>query len=211
MGIFARGKQALAISDRSGMSFPYLEMVREWNGALVHFSEFEPKQPQLNPRPVGADPQALFNPRVQRDSTPSLILLGNNPFTTVISGGVTFVNVFSLDHQRKTGDVVRLRGPAAQNASPGSGGADARNLQFFQPIPNIDGVTDIDKAAGFTITIGKKNADGSVTTAPNSTPTEILTTPESFFFFTSTDTATTGGISGGGQACSAGPVTLKAL
>jgi len=211
MGIFARGKQALAISDRSGMSFPYLEMVREWNGALVHFSEFEPKQPQLNPRPVGADPQALFNPRVQRASTPSLILLGNNPFTTVISGGVTFVNVFSLDHQRKTGDVVRLRGPAAQNASPGSGGADARNLQFFQPIPNIDGVTDIDKAAGFTITIGKKNADGSVTTAPNSTPTEILTTPESFFFFNSTDTATTGGISGGGQACSAGPVTLKAL
>ena len=211
MGIFARGKQALAISDRSGMSFPYLEMVREWNGALVHFSEFEPKQPQLNPRPVGADPQALFNPRVQRDSTPSLILLGNNPFTTVISGGVTFVNVFSLDHQRKTGDVVRLRGPAAQNASPGSGGADARNLQFFQPIPNIDGVTDIDKADGFTITIGKKNADGSVTTAPNSTPTEILTTPESFFFFTSANTATTGGISGGGQACSAGPVTLEAL
>ena len=211
MGIFARGKQALAISDRSGMSFPYLEMVREWNGALVHFSEFEPKQPQLNPRPVGADPQALFNPRVQRDSTPSLILLGNNPFTTVISGGVTFVNVFSLDHQRKTGDVVRLRGPAAQNASPGSGGADARNLQFFQAIPNIDGVTDIDKAAGFTITIGKKNSDGSVTTAPNSTPTEILTTPESFFFFTSANTATTGGISGGGQACSAGPVTLKAL
>ena len=72
-------------------------------------------------------------------------------------------------------------------------------------------VTDIDKATGFTITIGKKNSDGSVTTAPNSTPTEILTTPESFFFFTSSNTATTGGISGGGQACSAGPVTLKAL
>jgi len=211
MGVFARGKQALAISDRSGMRFPYLEMVREWNGALVHYSEFESKQPQLNPSWVGGDAQALRNPRVQRASTASLILLGNNPFTTIISGGVTFVNVFSLDHQRKTGDVVRLRGPAAQNASPGSGGADARNLQFFQPIPNIDGVTDIDKAAGFTITIGKKNADGSVTTAPNSTPTEILTTPESFFFFTSTDTATTGGISGGGQACSAGPVTLKAL
>ena len=46
---------------------------------------------------------------------------------------------------------------------------------------------------------------------PPSTPTEILTTPESFFFFTSANTATTGGISGGGQACSAGPVTLEAL
>ena len=211
MGQYATGRYAYAISDRSGMRFPYLEMVREWNGALVHFSEYESKQPQLDPPWVGGDAQALRNPRVQRASTASLILLGNNPFTTVISGGVTFVNVFSLDHQRKTGDIVRLRGATAQNPNPGSGGSDARNLQFFQPIPNIDGVTDIDKTTGFTITIGKKNLDGSVTTAPNSTPTEILTTPESFFFFTSANTATTGGISGGGQACSAGPVTLKAL
>jgi len=211
MGVYATGRYAYAISDRSGLRFPYLEMVREWNGSLVHYSEYEAKQPQLSPPWVGGDAQALLNPRVQRASTAALILLGDNPFTTVISGGVTFVNVYSLDHQRKTGDVVRLRGPAAQNSSPGSGGSDARNLQFFQPIPNVDGVTDIDKAAGFTITIGKKNSDGSVTVAPTSTPTEILTTPESFFFFTSADTATTGGISGGGQACSAGPVTLKAL
>ncbi len=32
----ARGKYAKAISDRSGMEFPYNEMVREWNGYLVH-------------------------------------------------------------------------------------------------------------------------------------------------------------------------------
>ena len=37
----ARGKHSKAISDRSGMEFPYLEMVREWNGFLVHRSEFE--------------------------------------------------------------------------------------------------------------------------------------------------------------------------
>ena len=43
MTTFASGKHALAISDRSGLAFPYLEMVREWNGAWVHFSEFEPK------------------------------------------------------------------------------------------------------------------------------------------------------------------------
>jgi hypothetical protein len=42
---FARGKQSKAISDRSGMSFPYTEMVKEWNGSLVHVSEFEPKHP----------------------------------------------------------------------------------------------------------------------------------------------------------------------
>ena len=44
---FARGKYAKAISDRSGMEFPYSEMVREWNGMLVHQSEFEAKHPQL--------------------------------------------------------------------------------------------------------------------------------------------------------------------
>ena len=32
MGRYASGKRALAISDRSGMAFPYSEMVREWNG-----------------------------------------------------------------------------------------------------------------------------------------------------------------------------------
>ena len=32
----ASGKYARAISDRSGMEFPYNEMVKEWNGSLVH-------------------------------------------------------------------------------------------------------------------------------------------------------------------------------
>ena len=211
MGVYATGKHALAISDRSGLRFPYLEMVREWNGSLVHYSEFESKQPQLDPHYVGGDAQALYNPRVQRASTAGLILLENNPFTTVISGGVTFINVYSVAHQRKTGDIVRLRGAVTNNPNPGAGGPDAPNLQYFAPIPSFDNVTDIDNVNGFTITIGKKNADGTVTTSPNSTPTEILTTPESYFFFTSVDNATTGGISGGRQVCSAGPVTLEAL
>ena len=75
MGVFARGKQALAISDRSGLRFPYTEMVREWNGSLVHYSEFEPKQPQLQPSTCWiSDPQALQNPRVQ-SSIPLLNLI----------------------------------------------------------------------------------------------------------------------------------------
>ena len=40
---YARGKYAKAISDRSGMEFPYSEMIREWNGMLVHKSEYEAK------------------------------------------------------------------------------------------------------------------------------------------------------------------------
>ena len=152
MSTFATGKQAYAISDRSGMRFPYTEMVREWNGFLVHYSEYEAKQPQLDPKPVGSDAQALRNPRVQRDSTPQLILLGNNPFEIIISGGNTFVNVYSLDHQRKAGSVVRFRGTPIVTG-PGTGGADATNLQSFAAIPNISGVTDIDSETGFTIQV----------------------------------------------------------
>ena len=59
MTTFSQGKYALSISDRSGMAFPYNEMVREWTGAWVHRSEYEPKSPQLQPKPTGADPQAL--------------------------------------------------------------------------------------------------------------------------------------------------------
>lgn len=205
MGTFAKGKQAYAISDRSGMRFPYTEMVREWNGFLVHYSEYEEKQPQLDPKPVGNDPQALRNPRVQQADTPQLILLTPNPFETVIYNGVTYINVYSQDHQRSTGDVVRLRGPA-QVINAGTGGAFTPNLKQFAPIPTFDGVSDIDNNNGFTITVGKILSNGTVVTAAGG-----LTTPENYFYFTSTDNAITGNIKGGGPSCSAGPVTLGAV
>ena len=69
MSKFAKGKYALAISDRSGQAFPWREMVTEWNGAFVHVSEYEPKQPQLEPKPFVADPQGLEQARPQRFPT----------------------------------------------------------------------------------------------------------------------------------------------
>ena len=207
MGVFARGKHALSISDRSGLRFPYTEMVREWNGSLVHYSEYEPKQPQLEPKPVGSDPQALQNPRVQGEDTPQLILLNPNPFEIIISGGNTFVNIYSVDHQRSAGSVVRLRG-APQVIASGTGGADTPNLQSFAAIPTISGVTDIDSATGFTILLGRIAADGTVSGA---TTTDSLTTPISYFYFQSGDNGLLSGTTGGGNNCSAGPVTLEAI
>ena len=204
-GVFARGRRSMAISDRSGMAFPYTEMVKEWNGFLVHYSEYEPKQPQLDPRFHGGDPQALRNARPQPASVASLIMLTNNPFETIKYSGTTFVNVYSIDHQRSTGDTVRLRG-APVVTSTGSGGADTRNLQQFISVPTFDNVSDISAAAGFTITVGKKNSDGSVTAAAGT-----LGEPENYFYFTSTSTATDGSINGGGDYCSAGPVTLSVV
>ena len=207
MGTFAKGKQAYAISDRSGMRFPYREMVREWNGFLVHYSEYEPKQPQLDPKPVGSDPQALFNPRPQPASVASLILLDPDPFTSIIYGGTTYVNVYSEDHQRKAGDIVRFRG-APQVTSAGTGGSDARNLQSFANIPTFDNVSDLNNANGFTIALGQIDSAGNVTGATTSDP---LTNPINYFYITSTSNATTGNVKGGFNNCSAGPVTLKVV
>ena len=210
MGKYASGKRSLAISDRSGMAFPYTEMVREWNGSLVHTSEYEPKQPQLEPKPVGSDPQALFNPRPQPASVASLILLGNNPFTSIIYSGTTYVNIFSENHQRKAGDVLRFRGfPQVTSAGPGGPDpADARNLQAFANIPTFDNVSDLNNANGFTIALGQIDSSGNVTGA---TTTDVLTDPINYFYIPSTRNATTANVKGGGSGWSAGPVTLEVV
>jgi len=91
MARFAKGSRALAISDRSGAAFPYREMVQEWTGAWVHISEFEPKQPQLKPHPVGADPQGLLHARPARVEFAVQDILPNNPFTTTAASKVLSV------------------------------------------------------------------------------------------------------------------------
>tara|TARA_R100001129_G_scaffold185528_2_gene174034 strand:+ start:6137 stop:6442 length:306 start_codon:yes stop_codon:yes gene_type:complete len=66
MAKFASGKNAYAISDRSGQRYRYRLMKREWNGLLVGPDEYEPKQPQLGPFRTVKDPQALQNARPDR-------------------------------------------------------------------------------------------------------------------------------------------------
>ena len=92
MARFSKGRRALAISDRSGAAFPYDEMVQEWTGAWVHTSEFEPKQPQLQPRPVAADAQALQHAKPARVEFPVEDILPNNPFTTTAASGTLSVS-----------------------------------------------------------------------------------------------------------------------
>jgi hypothetical protein len=101
MARFAKGSRALAISDRSGAAFPYREMVKEWTGAWVHISEFEPKQPQLQPHPVGADPQGLMHARPARVEFPVQDILPNNPFTT--TGASQTLSVSYLSNQINEG------------------------------------------------------------------------------------------------------------
>ena len=184
MSNLSNGKYAQFISDRSGMAFPYNEMVVEWNGARVHVSEYEAKQPQLEPRPTVADPQGLRYARPARTEPPVLILLQTNPFETFIDSGNTYINVFSPNHDRSTGDTVRFRG--------------ATNASGFNNVPSFDGVTDISNANGFTVIVGKINSTGIVSDTTN------------YYYFQSSNTATSGNINGGGNGCTAGPVNLTA-
>ena len=112
MSSFSQGRYALAISDRSGLAFPYNEMVREWNGALVHNSEYEPKQPQLQPKPTNADPQALQRARPARTEFATEDFLPNNPFqlsSTLLVPTQTALSVNAANSGLVNGDHVRFR------------------------------------------------------------------------------------------------------
>ena len=183
----ARGKYSKAISDRSGMEFPYTEMMKEWNGSFVHRSEYEEKHPQLELRTRGADAEGLLDARVDRTENEVVAILGPNPFETIAaSSGI--INVFEKSHGRSTSDAVRFRGAPSTSAS-------------FNNPTNFDGITgsNIAKAAGYSITVGKRDSSGNITN-----------TTDFYHFTVDTNTATSGGVSGGGNSCSAGPATLSA-
>ena len=93
MSKFATGKNSLAISDRSGQAFPYNEMVKEWNGSLVHISEFEPKHPQIRRKHTTADAIALQNSRNMKFQQPS-VKFSND--TTISDSGGASVGVANL-------------------------------------------------------------------------------------------------------------------
>ena len=183
----ARGKYSKAISDRSGMEFPYDQMMREWNGSLVHRSEFESKHPQLEIRAKHGEEQGLMNARPDRTENEVIAILGPNPFETIAaSSGI--INVSEFAHGRSTGDTVRFRGTLSTSAT-------------FNNPKNFDGITgsNVAKSAGYSITVGKRDSSGTITQTDN------------FYHFTvDTNTATSGGVSGGGNSCSAGPATLTA-
>ena len=109
MAKYATGKYAKAISDRSGMEFPYREMVREWNGSFVHYTEFEPKQPQLEPKPQSPDGVALLNVRTDRTEPDTTVRLPNNPFETYQAGSA-IINVFAPGHGLTDNTTYRFRG-----------------------------------------------------------------------------------------------------
>ena len=76
---FANGNRAIALCDRCGQQYKYLQLRQEWNGLFTCPSCFEPKHPQLEPRPIVQDPQSLQFARSQiANSTCFVGLIGVN-------------------------------------------------------------------------------------------------------------------------------------
>ena len=197
---YATGKYAKAISDRSGLEFPYREMVREWNGSLVHVSEFEPKQPQLEPKPSSADGISLRHVRTARTENAVSYSLPEDAFETYEAGS-RIINVTAPGHGLTNGTTYRFRGQPT--TAPGTGTPTNAVFAYANP-ESFDGISgsNIAKSAGYSITTGLYVND-----ARNTSDYSVA----NFFHFTvDTDTATKGEVKGGGVGCSVGPVTLEA-
>ena len=159
MSKLSSGKYAKAISDRSGLEFPYTEMVREWNGSFVHISEYEEKQPQLQPRAKSADPQGLNRARPDRTEPATQNLLPPNPFS--LTSGSSSVTVTEPNHGRSNSDTVRFRNVTGspgglaytvfENASGFSISSVTTNTYVFDCGSSA---TVTEKTGGLTVTAG---------------------------------------------------------
>ena len=84
MAVFASGKYALALCDRCGQQYKFLELKKEWNGLMTCPECYEPKHPQLEPKNASADPQALpwTRPARQEPVTVFVGAPGDSSFTS---------------------------------------------------------------------------------------------------------------------------------
>jgi len=180
---YAKGKYAIAISDRSGLQFPYNEMVQEWNGMWVHSSEYEPKAPQLMPHEHSPDPEALEHPRPARVAPATTQMLPPNPFR--FTNGSTSVSVFSPGHPYTTSSTVMFW--------------DATNS-------GTEGTTTQFQGMGVSGTNRFGVPPSELTAAAGFTPSSVT---DDFINITITSTPSATG-SGGGNVVFIGPTTVNA-
>ena len=180
---YAKGKYAIAISDRSGLQFPYNEMVKEWNGMWVHTSEYEPKAPQLMPHEHSPDPQALEHPRPARVAPATTQLLPPNPFR--FTNGSTSVSVFSPGHPYTTSSTVMFWDAA-------NSGTEGTTTQF--------------QGMGVSGTNRFGVPPSELTAAAGFTPSSVT---DDFINITITSTPSATG-AGGGNVVFIGPTTVSA-
>ena len=127
---YATGKHSLAICDRCGFRYKYTQLRREWTGFFVCSECYEPKEPQLDPVPHVADPEALRNPRTQ---VPSSLVAGEGVVRTIDANsmmtttGDSIGSAFSLDAATgEVGTVTTTQNVPVNIATPDGVSATAR-------------------------------------------------------------------------------------
>tara|TARA_B100000886_G_scaffold340145_1_gene308121 strand:+ start:1483 stop:2490 length:1008 start_codon:yes stop_codon:yes gene_type:complete len=157
MSNFASGKKSKAISDRSGQAFPYDEMRKEWNGSFVHFTEFETKHPQLEPKVYKGDAQGLQNARPDRVEPAVAHMLSSTALSTGPRDSEV-ININDPGHGFSNGDRVRFR----------------KSEPHFPPYPQVSHIDahDVNYAPGHIVT---KIDNDNFSFNPNDVLTDWLT------------------------------------
>ena len=126
--------------------------------------------------------------------------------TSVLSSTITdqFIDNSELRIQREIPidadrrEVIGNLVASKDNIHAPAGTLFVRDIQVYTSTTAATGA-NLAKAAGYSITVGKRDSAGDITNT------------EDFYHFTvDTNTATSGGVSGGGNSCSAGPATITA-
>tara|TARA_R100001530_G_C4320933_1_gene155800 strand:+ start:2626 stop:2940 length:315 start_codon:yes stop_codon:yes gene_type:complete len=63
MGTYSNKQSAYGICDLTGFRYNLKDMKKTWDGLMVGPDQFDPKHPQLDPRPAPIEEQALQNAR----------------------------------------------------------------------------------------------------------------------------------------------------
>ena len=105
MARYTKGKHAVAIDDRSGFKVKHKDLRREWTGMMVHKSDWESKQAQLDPSKYfkNTGSNVIENPRPDTSNDSVVVRLGplNQGYSGTMkayngilhTGGLDFVEV----------------------------------------------------------------------------------------------------------------------
>lgn len=92
MARYTKGKHAVAIDDRSGFKVKHKDLRKEWTGMMVHKSDWESKQAQLDPSKYfkNTGSNVLENPRPDNSNDSVIVRLG--PLNQAYSGTMKAYN-----------------------------------------------------------------------------------------------------------------------
>lgn len=119
MARYTKGKHAVAIDDRSGFKVKHKDLRREWTGMMVHKSDWESKQAQLDPSKYfkNTGSNVIENPRPDTSNDSVVVRLG--PLNQGYSGTMKAYN--GTLHTGPGGNIDLVEVPPGQEAGTAQG------------------------------------------------------------------------------------------